>query len=902
MTDAASPTPDPPPTDASPPAYPPPTDQRTPEHARLAESSSPDSPWRLWGPYLSGRQWGTVREDYSADGDAWASFPFDHAHTRAYRWGEDGIAGLTDRYGFLNLAVALWNERDDRLKERLFGLTNAQGNHGEDTKEYWWHLDATPTHAYAQYLYRYPQAAFPYAHLVAESAARDRTQDELELADTGILDGDRFFDVVVTHAKAAPDDILIEIAATNHGADPAPLHLLPQVWFRNTWSWGRDPRIPRIHRIQGTGGRSAVLAEHGYLGRYRVIADGEPQILFCDNETDVWRTFGTTGGSAHPTSAIHAAVVEGDASLVRSAYGTKAAFWWQWDAVAPGETVRVRLRMTRDGDIRHDDPFATFDDLVAERRAEADAFYAAVLPEGTREDDAFVARRAFAGLLWCRQIYRYDVRQWLEGDPAGPPPPPERLARQPLGRNTSWRQLSLADVISMPDEWEYPWFAAWDLAFHCVALAHIDPDFAKNQLVLMCREWAMHPNGQLPAYEWNFSDVNPPVHAWAAWLVYRIDGSRDREFLTRVYTKLLFNFGWWINRKDADGSNLFEGGFLGMDNVGPFDRSAPLPDGSRLEQSDATSWMAFTCLAMLRIAWELARTDPSWDEVATKYFEHFLAIAEAMETFGSDNVSLWDEEDGFFYDVVVAVDGDTAKVRLRSMVGLLPLIAVITMPAWIDATLPDFTAHSEWLRARRPELLDALVHVGDGTHDTLSVLTPDRLSRVVRRLVDESEFLSAHGIRSMSAAYRDGTTIALQGTDLEVRYVPGESDSGLFGGNSNWRGPIWMPVNILLTDALRTYAAGMGAALRVEYPTGSGAFRGLTAVADDIDDRLVALFRVGPDGRRPSDPRHVPTGPLWQAHPTFSEYFHGDTGVGLGASHQTGWTALVAHLICLRET
>ncbi|MFN8097046.1 MAG: glucosidase [Dermatophilaceae bacterium] len=878
-----------------------PAEPASAEHARLAESVGADARWRLWGPYLSGRQWGTVREDYSADGDAWASFPFDHAHTRAYRWGEDGIAGLTDRYGFLNVAVALWNERDDRLKERLFGLTNPQGNHGEDTKEYWWHLDAIPTHSFAQFLYRYPQSAFPYAHLVSESAARTRADEELELTDTGVLDGDRFFDVVVTHAKSAPDDLLIEFAATNHGADPAPLHLLPQVWFRNTWSWGRDPRIPRIHRIQGPGGRSAVLAEHGYLGRYRVVADGEPPLLFCDNETDVWRTFGTAGGSPHPKSAIHAAVVEGDASLVRAAYGTKAAFWWHWEAVPPGETVRVRLRMTRDGDTTPGDPFADFDDIVAARRADADAFHAAVVPPGTSDEDAFIARRAFAGLLWCRQIYRYDVRQWLEGDPAGPPPPSRRIARQPMGRNTSWQQLSLADVISMPDEWEYPWFAAWDLAFHCVALAHIDPEFAKGQLVLMCREWAMHPNGQIPAYEWNFSDVNPPVHAWAAWLVYRIDGSRDREFLTRVYTKLLFNFGWWVNRKDADGSNLFEGGFLGMDNVGPFDRSAPLPDGARLEQSDATSWMAFSCLAMLRIAWELAHTDRSWDAVATKYFEHFLAIAEAMETFGSDNVSLWDEDDGFFYDVLVGADGSTSKVRLRSMVGLLPLIAVITIPAWVDADLPDFTAHRDWLAARRPELLDALVHLADGTEDTLSVLTADRLVRLVRRLADAAEFLAPHGIRSLSAAYREGTTLALDGADLEVHYVPGESDSGLFGGNSNWRGPIWMPVNVLLTDALRTYAAGMGSALQLEYPTGSGDFRGLAAVAADLDDRLVSLFRIGADGRRPSDPRHVPTGPLWQAHPTFSEYFHGDTGAGLGASHQTGWTALVAHLICLRE-
>ncbi|WP_324387225.1 glucosidase [Nostocoides sp.] len=880
------------------------TDQPMPptaEHARLSEAQRPDSPWRLWGPYLAGRQWGTVREDYSADGDAWSFFPFDHAHTRAYRWGEDGIAGLTDRFGFLNLGLALWNGHDDRLKERLFGLTNPQGNHGEDVKEYWWHIDGTPTHSYAQVLYRYPQRAFPYDHLVTENAARGLDQDELELTDTGVLDDSRFFDVLVTHAKAGPEDVLVEITATNHGPDPAPLDLLPHLWFRNTWSWGRDERVPRLRLARGPKDESAIIAEHGYLGRYLLVADAEPRILFCDNETNQQATFGVPGGSKHPKDAINAAVVHGDASMVRRGHGTKAAFWWHWDAVAPGESVTIRLRLIRDGDVRTADPFADFDAIRDARHGEADAFYAAVIPADVPPEDAFIARRAFAGLQWCKQIYRYDVRQWLERDPAEPAPPRERLARQPLGRNTSWRHLSLADVISMPDEWEYPWFAAWDLAFHCVALAHVDPDFAKEQLVLMCREWAMHPNGQLPAYEWNFSDVNPPVHAWAAWQVYTIDGSRDQEFLTRVFTKLLFNFGWWVNRKDAEGSNLFEGGFLGMDNVGPFDRSAPLPDGSRLEQSDATSWMAFYCLLMLRIAWELARTQPAWDEVATKFFEHFLAIAEAMDFFGSDNVELWDQEDGFYYDVVVAADGSSQKVRLRSMVGLLPLIGVANMPAWVDATLPDFTGHRAWLQARRPELLDALVHLADGSPDTLSVLTPDRLVRLLRRLVDESEFLAPGGIRSMSAAYREGTTLQLEGADLPVRYVPGASDSRLFGGNSNWRGPIWFPVNVLLTDALRRYAGGMAADVQVEYPAGSGRLIGVAEVADDIDRRLVGLFRIGPDGRRPSDPRDIPTHPLWQAHPTFSEYFHGDTGAGLGATHQTGWTALVAHLVCLRE-
>lgn len=870
----------------------------TAEHARLAESTGPDAPWRLWGPYVAGRQWGTVREDYSADGNAWASFPFDQAHVRAYRWGEDGIAGLCDRYGFLNLGLALWNGHDDRLKERYFGLTNPQGNHGEDVKEYWWHLDATPTHSYARMVYRYPQRAYPYDHLVAENSGRSRAEPEWELTDTGILDEDRFFDIEVTHAKAGPEDILVTITATNHGPEAAPLHLLPTLWFRNTWSWGRDTRVPRLSAARGAADQAAILSEHGYLGRYLLVADGEPRVLFCDNETNQEAAFGVAGGSKHPKDAIDAAVVRGDASMLRRAWGTKAAFWWQWEAIDPGASVTVRLRLTRDGDREGRDPFAGFDETLAARAGEADEFYAGVIPPGTGEEDASIARRAFAGLLWGKQIYRYDVRQWLEGDPAQPAPPRARLAPEPAGRNTRWRHLSLADVISMPDEWEYPWFAAWDLAFHCVALAHIDPDFAKEQLMLMCREWAMHPNGQLPAYEWNFSDVNPPVHAWAAWQVYCIDGRRDRAFLVRVVTKLLFAFGWWVNRKDADGSNLFEGGFLGMDNVGPFDRSAPLPDGQRLEQSDATSWMAFQCLAMLRMAWELAREDPAWDEVATKFFEHFLAIAEAMEAFGSDNIALWDEADGFFYDVVIEADGHAQPVRLRSMVGLLPLIAVATMPAWVDRALPDFTRHRAWLQARRPELLDALIHPTDGSLDTLSVLTEDRFVRVLRRLVDPGEFLADGGIRSMSAAYRDGIVIQIDGADLPVHYNPGDSDSPMFGGNSNWRGPIWFPVNVLLTDALRTYAAGMAADVQVEFPHGSGSYLGVAEVAEAIEDRLIGLFRLGPDGRRPSDPRDIPTGPLWQAHPTFSEYFHGDTGAGLGASHQTGWTALVANLIC----
>jgi hypothetical protein len=751
-------------------------------------------------------------------------------------------------------------------------------------------------------LYRYPQApsrtttSSPRTPLAGLGRRTSRTHRHRVLEDS------RFFDVLVTHAKAGPDDVLHRDHATNHGPDPAPLHLLPQLWFRNTWSWGRDDRVPRLRLARGPKDESAIIAEHGYLGRYLLVADAEPRILFCDNETNQQATFGVPGGSKHPKDAINAAVVHGDASMVRRGHGTKAAFWWHWDAVAPGESVTIRLRLIRDGDVRTIDPFADFDAIRDARHGEADAFYAAVIPADVPPEDAFIARRAFAGLQWCKQIYRYDVRQWLDGDPAEPAPPRERLARQPLGRNTSWRHLSLADVISMPDEWEYPWFAAWDLAFHCVALAHVDPDFAKEQLVLMCREWAMHPNGQLPAYEWNFSDVNPPVHAWAAWQVYTIDGSRDQEFLTRVFTKLLFNFGWWVNRKDADGSNLFEGGFLGMDNIGPFDRSAPLPDGARAWSSPTprAGWRSTACSCCGSLgSWHApsrpgTRSRRNSSSTSSRSPRRWTSSAPTMSSSGI-------EEDGFYYDVVVAADGSSQKVRLRSMVGLLPLIGVANMPAWVDATLPDFTGHRAWLQARRPELLDALVHLADGSPDTLSVLTPDRLVRLLRRLVDESEFLAPGGIRSMSAAYREGTTLQLEGADLPVRYVPGASDSRLFGGNSNWRGPIWFPVNVLLTDALRRYAGGMAADVQVEYPAGSGRLIGVAEVADDIDRRLVGLFRIGPDGRRPSDPRDIPTHPLWQAHPTFSEYFHGDTGAGLGATHQTGWTALVAHLVCLRE-
>ncbi|AJT42461.1 MGH1-like glycoside hydrolase domain-containing protein [Psychromicrobium lacuslunae] len=868
------------------------------ERARLSESQQMNDPWRRWGPYLSARQWGTVREDYSADGNAWGYLPFDQAHQRAYRWGEDGLAGLSDDQGILNLSVALWNGQDDRLKERLFGLTNEQGNHGEDVKEYWWPLDATPTHSWAQWLYRYPQAAFPYQELLSANAQRDRQQPEYELSDTGILAENRFFDVVVSHAKASPDDICLTVTATNHGPVAAPLDILPQLWFRNTWAWQQGAQPPQLRRVDAPeleqANLRAVRAEHRLLGRYFLAAEGAPEVLVCDNETDARALFGSENRSAYPKDGVNRAVVHADYTALNPAgTGTKAAFHYHFDAVAPGASVTIKLRLTNDE--LADAPFgANFDSVVADRRRESDEFYAEVIPDQAAPADALTARRAFAGLLWGKQLYRFNVARWLDGDSDQPTPPTSRRSI----RNAAWRNLDLADVISMPDEWEYPWFASWDLAFHTVPLAHIDPDFAKAQLILLCREWAMHPNGQLPAYEWEFSDVNPPVHAWAVWQVYQISGAEDLNFLRRVFAKLLLNFSWWVNRKDADGSNLFEGGFLGMDNISVFDRSKDVPAGFRLEQSDATSWMAFYCLGMLRISLELARTEPGWQDMATKFLEHFLALAEAMDSFGSGGVQLWDEADGFFYDVLVANDGELREpVRVRSMVGLLPMIAVAIAPDWVEQELPEFSARVRWVQRHRPELAEALISSYEqdsgAPRRSLSVLNAARLERLLGRLLDEEEFLSPHGIRSLSAAYREGGTVRLAERELSIRYLPGESDSGLFGGNSNWRGPVWFPVNLLLIDALDDHARGVGSAL---HPEG----KRLSEVAEDLRQRLISLFRPDSRGRRPGQPRDFGDGALWD-HPTFSEYFDGDSGIGLGASHQTGWTAVVAHLICRRR-
>nr|BFE47377.1 glucosidase [Saccharothrix mutabilis subsp. capreolus] len=873
------------------------------ERARLGESDSPTAPWRLWGPYLAGRQWGTVREDYSAGGDAWTSFPFEHARSRAYRWGEDGIAGICDVHGFLNLGIALWNGRDPILKERYFGLTNNEGNHGEDVKEHWWVTDGTPTHSFMQVVYRYPQAEFPYAELREMARGAGRNEREPELSDTGALDENRFFDVQVTYAKASPTDICVEVTATNHGPEPAPLHLLPQLWFRNTWAWGRDERRPSLRACTEDGWRR-VTAEHAALGRYTLHVEGTPTLLVTDNETNEVELFGAAENpTPYTKDGIDRYVVRGESRACRvvgpqetSDAGTKAAAWYSFDPVQPGESVGIRLRLVAgDG---HIDAFGpTFESTVDDRRQEADAFHETDL-DPLR---ANVVRRALAGLMWTKQHYRFRTREWLDGDPAQPAAPKSR--QSPHARNAHWRHLDVADVISMPDEWEYPWFAAWDLAFHTVPFAKVDPAFAKEQLLLLCREWLMHPNGQLPAYEWEFGDVNPPVHAWAALQVYQVD--HDRKFLAKVFHKLLLNFSWWVNRKDADGSYLFEGGFLGMDNIGPVNRSEPMLGQWRLEQSDATSWMAAYSLHLMRMALELARHDESYEDVATKFVEHFLSIAEASTRFGSGKSGIWDEADGFCYDVVTRrlPDGsvESQPVRVRSMVGLIPVLACAVLEPWVFEELPGFTRRLEYLLARRPELDQFLTRRDNRV--LLSLLDERKLRRVLGRMFDEGEFLSPHGIRSLSAAHREGLEVQVADQEHRMGYEPGESRTPMFGGNSNWRGPVWFPTNALLVEALRTVESFHEGRFHVELPTRSQRHVTAGQAADELVRRLVSLFLPDHDGRRPADGKRVEAtdSPLWRAHVTFSEYFDGDTGEGLGATHQTGWTALVASLLTDRR-
>ncbi len=869
----------------------------TAEEKRLEESRRRLIHWKRWGPYLSERAWGTVREDYSPGGAAWEFFPHDHARSRAYRWGEDGLAGISDRRQCLCFSIALWNGRDPILKERLFGLSGNQGIHGEDVKEYYFYLDATPTHSYLKYLYRYPQAEFPYARLEAENRRRierhGRRAPEFELIDSGVFDQDRYFDVVVEYAKETFEDICIRITVTNRGPETAALDLLPTVWFRNTWSWdGQSPR-PRLSRE----GENVILCQHALLGRRKLHCEKSDELLFTDNETNYQLLYGFPNGSRFVKDGINDYMVHGNRAAVNAAQtGTKASASYRL-RIGAGETQVVRLRLA-DGDRT----FADHQRVFAARIAEADEFYGALEPQDCSEDARRVQRQAFAGLLWSKQFYYYDIKAWLRGDPAMPAPPAARRR----GRNSDWLHLYNSDVISMPDKWEYPWYAAWDLAFHCLPLALVDPDFAKEQLVLMLREWYMHPNGQIPAYEWAFGDVNPPVHAWACWRVYKIDrkrrGQPDLDFLERVFHKLLLNFTWWVNRKDAEGNNLFQGGFLGLDNIGVFDRSQPLPTGGSIEQSDGTSWMAMYTLNLLAIALELAAHKPAYEDVASKFFEHFVHITRAMNHLGAD-IRLWDETDGFYYDVLRLPDGRHRAIQIRSMVGLIPLFAVETLDPGVIERLPGFRRRLEWFLKNYEGIQDHIdeQRLGDGrVRRLLSVVNLKRLPRVLRRLFDENEFLSPHGVRALSRYHKDHPyRMTVGGAEYRVDYEPGESASGLFGGNSNWRGPIWFPVNYLLIESLQKFHYFTGDDFKVEFPSGSGRQTTLWEAAGELSRRLSHIFLRAPDGRRPvfGAVEKFQTDPHWRDLIPFYEYFHGDNGSGLGASHQTGWTGLVAKLL-----
>jgi hypothetical protein len=869
----------------------------TEEQVRLERARTQQAPWKKWGPYLSERQWGTVREDYSESGEAWDYFSHDQARSRAYRWGEDGIAGISDDNQLLCFALVLWNGKDPIIKERLFGLTNRESNHGEDVKEYYFYLDSTPTHSYMKYLYKYPQAAFPYTNLIDTSRSRNRNELEYELLDTGVFDENRYFDVFVEYAKASPEDILIQITVHNRGPAAAELHVLPMLWFRNIWSWGGTADRPSLKRDG-----NCIKAVHPQLGEYVLNCDGAPALLFTENETNTQRVFGTPNRNPYVKDGINNYVVDGQKDAANPEQrGTKVAAHYRLD-VGSGECQTIRLRLCKAKPKGSGTPFEEFDDIVELRHKEADQFYDTVIPGSLNVDEANVMRQALAGMLWSKQFYHYDVDKWLEergSDPFSP-------ERKQGPRNDQWHHMDNGDVISMPDKWEYPWYAAWDLAFHVVALTLVDPDFGKDQLRLMVRERYMHPNGQIPAYEWNFGDVNPPVHAWSTIFTYRLElakkGECDRAWVKSIFRKLLLNFTWWVNRKDRTGRNVFEGGFLGLDNIGVFDRSAPLPTGGHLEQADGTAWMCLFCENMMEIANVLALTDPDYVEMSLKFVEHYFWIASSMNRVGG-NSGMWDEEDGFFYDVLRLPDGKAQRLKVRSMVGLLPFCAATVFDGIVVKTYPEIAESMERFLASRPEIRAAIhdpAKAGIKERRLASILDEVKLRRVLAKMLDENEFLSEFGIRSLSRYHADHPYVLnVGGNEYRVSYLPAESDTGMYGGNSNWRGPIWMPVNGMIIRALLQYYAFYGDDFKIECPTGSGRMMTLYQVAEEISRRLARIFLKDTNGRRPvyGGTRKFQDDPHWRDLILFYEYFHGDSGAGLGASHQTGWTGIIARMM-----
>ena len=875
---------------------------RNPESIRLEEARTANVPWKKWGPYLSERQWGTVREDYSQDGNAWNYFTHDQARSRAYHWGEDGLAGISDDQQLLCFSIALWNGKDPILKERLFGLTNSEANHGEDVKEYYFYLDSTPTHSYMKYLYKYPHAAYPYNDLIETNRRRSRDDLEYELLDTGVFNGDRYFDVFVEYAKELPEDLLIQISVSNRGPEAATLHVLPTLWFRNTWTWWAGTPKPSLKQVSDERGVKVVAVSHADLGGRYLYCEGCTALLFTENETNNQRLFGTANASRFVKDGINDYVVQGNQAAVNAERtGTKCAAHHLLK-VGPRESATIRLRLSNLAPAAIDDPFKSFSATLQTRHAEADEFYKSITPERVSRDEALVMRQALAGMLWSKQFFFFDVDKWLEEHGVDPMQPGARFMR-----NAEWFHMVNQHVISMPDKWEYPWYAAWDLAFHTIALSSVDADFAKDQLDLMLQTFFLHPTGQIPAYEWNFSDVNPPVHAWASIFLYRTEqalrGTSDLKFLERSFAKLMLNFSWWVNRKDRFGNNLFEGGFLGLDNIGVFDRSAPLPTGGTLEQADGTAWVSLFAQNMLEIAVELASHNIDYEDIALKFAEHFLWIARAMNQAGPQG--MWDEADGFYYDVLRLPDGSTQRLKVRSMVGLLPLCATTVIEPWQRERVPKVSKTLGERLRRMPELANSIhptgpAHLGYAQRGIAALVKPERLRRILSRMLDESEFLGSYGVRALSRYHNEHPyVIRTQGQEYRVNYLPAESNTGMFGGNSNWRGPIWMPVNALLIRALMSFYLFYGDSFKVECPTGSGKMMNLFEVAREIASRLARIFLRDESGRRPvyGDTEKFQTDPNWRDYILFYEYFHGDNGAGLGASHQTGWTGLVAKLI-----